>query len=424
MSTLEDSAANVPPVQQEAADAALWIDIESDDVPFVVHGLLEHVAKMRVSDLFFCAEEYYMSVSARHLGIWQLVSQMPSEIGKRCLAHIKSMASMDVVERRRPQDGRWIFETKAGETIDLRISTIPTLYGEDCTLRFLARQTQLLSLDKLGLLQRDYNYLLQMLNNPSGLLLVTGPTGSGKTTTLYACINYLNNGQRKINTIEDPVEYALVRIRQSQVNPVIELGFADILRGVLRQAPDVVMIGEVRDVETAAIAVRAAASGHLVLATLHAPIAAAAIQSMLTLGVHPYQLASCLLGCIAQRLVRTLDPATKVPFDVAMAPGIFEEVRRWLAPGQGEQIYGPPPGLRNPSLGYTNRTGVFEVMPVTHAIRQLIMQQQPTPVIRRKAVEEGMIEMRQAALLTVARGDTSVEEVFRAIPSEYLNVDE
>jgi type II secretory ATPase GspE/PulE/Tfp pilus assembly ATPase PilB-like protein len=191
---------------------------------------------------------------------------------------------------------------------------------------------------------------------------------------------------------------------------------------VLRQAPDVIMIGEVRDVETAAIAVRAANSGHLVLATLHAPIAAAAVQSMLTFGVHPYQLASCLLGCIAQRLVRTLDPKTRVPYDMSMAPGIFDEVKHWLAPGEGETIYGPCQDEHGSTRGYSSRTGVFEVMPVTRDLRGLIMQQQPTGVVRRKAIDEGMIEMRQAALLKVARGETSVEEVFRAIPSEYLNL--
>ncbi|HYV38590.1 MAG TPA: ATPase, T2SS/T4P/T4SS family, partial [Gemmataceae bacterium] len=242
-------------------------------------------------------------------------------------------------------------------------------------------------------------------------------------TTLYACLSYLNNGQRKINTIEDPIEYALVRVRQSQVNPAIDLHFAELLRGVLRQAPDVIMIGEIRDPETAATAVRAANSGHLVLATLHAPIAAAAVQSMLSFGVHPHQLASSLLGCVAQRLVRTLDPRTRMGYDVSMVPGMFEEVKHLLSPGEGETIYGPPMDERSTTSGYTGRTGVFEVMPISLVIRGLIMQQQPTPVLRRQAIQEGLIEMRQAALLKVARGETSIEEVFRAIPAEYLNVD-
>ena len=168
---------------------------------------------------------------------------------------------------------------------------------------------------------------------------------------------------------------------------------------------------------------RAANSGHLVLATLHAPIAAAAVQSMLSFGVHPYQLASSLLGCVSQRLVRTLDPATKTAYDMSMVPGIFDVVRQWLLPGEGETIYGPRQDGRAATHGYSGRTGVFEVMPITTAIRGLIMQEQPTPILRRQAVQEGLIEMRQAALLKVARGQTSIEEVFRAIPAEYLNVD-
>jgi len=407
----------------EEADTALWLDVDSDDVPFVVSGLLEHASGLGVSDLFFCAEEHYCSVAGRYLGMWQPLSQLSTEMGKRSIAHIKSMAGMDIAEHRRPLDGRWIFQRSNGETVDLRISTLPTLHGEDCTMRFLLRQTQLLSLDKLGMGQRDHNCLLQMLNNPSGLILVTGPTGCGKTTTLYACLNYLNNGERKINTIEDPIEYAMARVRQSQVNPMIDLHFAELLRGVLRQAPDVIMIGEIRDTETAAIAVRAANSGHLVLATLHAPIAAAAVQSMLSFGSHPYQLASCLLGCMAQRLVRTLDPRTRVAYDLGMAPGVFEEVKQWLMPGEGTQIFGPRQDEHGTLLGYSGRTGVFEVMPISQAVRALIMQLQPTPVLRRQAMQEGLIEMRQGALLKVAQGETSIEEVFRAIPAEYLNVE-
>ncbi|HYV38780.1 MAG TPA: ATPase, T2SS/T4P/T4SS family, partial [Gemmataceae bacterium] len=168
----------------EEFSAALWIDVASSDVPFVVAGLLEHACGMGVSDMFICAEELYCGISARHLGLWQPMSQVSTEMGKRCLAHIKSIAGMDIAERRRPLDGRWIFQRSNGETVDLRLSTIPTLHGEDCTIRFLLRGTQLLSLDKLGMLQRDHNCLLKMLNNPSGLILVTGPTGSGKTTTL------------------------------------------------------------------------------------------------------------------------------------------------------------------------------------------------------------------------------------------------
>lgn len=415
-----ESNADASVTEPTTRDEPLWIDIHESDAAAIVAQLLKHACSFGVSDLFFCSEERIVTVRARHLGILQRITWLPLDIGRRCLSHIKTLAGMDIAERRRPLDGRWLFRFDDEQAVDVRINTLPTLYGEDCAMRILDRQNQLLGLDSLGLLQRDQNYLVQLLNNPSGLILVTGPTGSGKTTTLYGCIGYLNDGRRKINTIEDPVEYALLGIRQSQVNAAIDLGFAEILRAVLRQAPDVIMIGEIRDPETAAIAVRAATSGHLVLATLHAPVAAAAVQSMLNFGVSAPQLANCLIGVIAQRLIRTLDPQTKIPYEIGMAAHVFEEVKAWLEPGQGETIFGPVHDRFGQTLGYSGRTGVFEVMRLSSGLRQLISQQQSVQALRHMAVAEGMIEMRQAALLAVARGDTSIEEVFRSIPSDYL----
>lgn len=417
----EEAIAEEAPVFEEGIpDEPLWLDIRTTEASDVVAQLLEHVCRLGVSDLFFCTEERLMTVRARHLGILQRITWLSLEVGRRCLLHIKNMAGLDIAERRRPMDGRWIYRPENRQIVDLRINTLPTLYGEDCTLRILDRQNRVLSLDSLGMLQRDLNFLVQLLNNPSGLILVTGPTGSGKTTTLYGCLGYLNNGQRKINTIEDPVEYALPGIRQSQVNLAMDLGFADILRSVLRQAPDIIMVGEIRDAETAAIAVRAATSGHLVLATLHAPMAVAAVQSMMNFGVPAVHLANCLIGVIAQRLIRTLDPKTKVPYDADLAGGLFKEIKSLLEPGEGQTIYGPGPDHIGQTLGYTGRTGVFEVMRFSHRLRHLVSQQQPIQEIRQKAVDEGMVEMRQAALLAVARGETSIEEVFRSIPSDYL----
>jgi type II secretory ATPase GspE/PulE/Tfp pilus assembly ATPase PilB-like protein len=343
--------------------------------------------------------------------------------GKRCIGHIKASAGMDVAEKRRPLDGRWLTE-RNGQRIDLRISTIPTMYGEDVTLRLLTRDTPLLQLDSLGLSQKEYNELLRLLGGPSGLILVIGPTGAGKTTTLYGCINHLNNGQRKINTIEDPIEYALPGIRQSQINPRLDLDFPDLLRGVLRQAPDVIMVGEIRDVVTAETAVRAANSGHLVLATLHAPIAAGAIQSLLNLGVHPHFLASSLRGVLAQRLVRTLCPDCKVSFDMSLAPHTFEEVRPWLQPGEGQELYAARGCPACGHTGYTARTGVFEVMSIAPDMRRMIFERQPMQVLQKRAIAEGMLELRQAALLAVARGLTTSEEVLRVIPTEFLGIDD
>jgi type II secretory ATPase GspE/PulE/Tfp pilus assembly ATPase PilB-like protein len=389
-----------------------------------VQRLLERAIDMRASDLFFCTNETTVAILMRHLGMLRRIALVPQDYGRRCMAHVKAIADMDVTERRRPLDGRRVFRRDNGAVIDLRINTIPTLYGEDFTLRILQRTSKSLDLEQLGLFRHEHGRLLNMLQSPSGLILVTGPTGSGKTTTLYACLNYLNNGERKINTIEDPIEYSLDGVRQSQVNPKIDVGFPDLLRSVLRQAPDVIMVGEIRDPVTAETAVRAANSGHLVLATLHAPIAAGAVQSMLALGVHPHFLASSLLGSIAQRLLRVLCPHCKVAFDLAEPLETFDEVRRWLEPGQGEQLFGRVGCQECHGTGYSARTGVFEVLEVTATLRKLILARQPMHSLRHKAIEEGMIEFRQAALLKVAQGQTTVEEVFRSLPTEYLHVEE
>ena len=385
-----------------------------------VARLVQHGADLQVSDLFFTSHDHHVAVQARHLGILRLLSILPLELGRRCMAHIKVMAGMDVAERRRPQDGRWIYQPGAGGAIDLRINIIPTLHGEDFTLRLLPRDFKMLELENLGMHRGDYNKLLLMLNTPGGLLLVTGPTGSGKTTTLYACIRNLNDGRRKINTIEDPIEYAVEGVRQSQVNPRLDLGFGELLRNVLRQAPDIIMVGEVRDPITAETAVRAANSGHLVLATMHAPLAAGGVQSMLSLGVHPHFLSSALLGVVAQRLVRTLCPDCKAPIEVPEVRQMFEEIRPWLEPGEGQVLYGPKGCPKCRMQGYSGRTGVYEVLPASRGIREQILERQPTQALRRKAIEEGMIEFRRSALLKVARGETSIEELFRVLPSDDL----
>jgi type II secretory ATPase GspE/PulE/Tfp pilus assembly ATPase PilB-like protein len=405
------------------APESLALDVRELAPEDVVHRLITHAAKLGASDLFFCTNEDSVSVLVRHLGTIRPVTRLTADGGRRALAHIKANSGMDVAEKRRPLDGRWVMAREDGPDLDIRISTLPTLHGEDFTLRLLDRQTRLIALDKLGLFRRDYNQLLSMLGNPGGLILVTGPTGSGKTTTLYACLHHLNDGQRKLNTIEDPVEYQLIGVRQSQVNPRIDLNFADLLRSTLRQAPDVIMIGEVRDAETAQVAVRAANSGHLVLATLHAPVAAGAVPSMLNLGVHPHFLASSLLGVLAQRLVRVLCDKCKAGFDLDAAPHTFDEVRKHLGPDEGKKLYGPVGCAACRRIGFSGRTGVFEMLSVSPGVRRLIMERATSQTIRQKAIDEGMVEFRHSALLKVAQGQTTIEEVFRSIPTEYLGFD-
>ena len=398
----------------------------TEDLPVdeACRRLIERAVTIGASDLFILSEEDRVSAAVRHLGIMMRIATYPGDVGQRIIRHVKVEAGMDLGERRRPLDGRWLLPRDDGRRIDFRINSLPTLYGEDVCLRILDGSSQAKSLETLGLSGRQMQRLRPMLESPSGLVLVTGPTGSGKTTTLYSFVGQLNDGRRKINTIEDPIEYEMDGVRQSQVSHAIELGFADILVAVLRQGPDVIMIGEIRDPDTAATAVRAANSGHLVFATLHAPIAAAAIQSMLALGVPPHFLATSLLGVVSQRLVRTLCPRCRVAIDLTGAPQVFGDARALLDPGEPAAMYAP--GVCDGCLrqGYAARAGVFEVMAMSPRLRGMIAVGASARDLNRRAVEEGMIELRQAALLQVARGLTSVEEIFRVIPTEYLGVEE
>src|SRR5438876_2288096 len=284
--------------------------------------IIRHAIAVQASDLFLLSDEGSVSVSLRVIGQIEQFSVVSRDQGRHLINFLKTTAGMDIAEHRRPQEGRWIFDF-VSERVDLRINVVPTLFGEDLAVRILSHKIGLRPLDSLGLSRNDYNRLTGLLASPSGLLLVTGPTGTGKTTTLYACLQHLNTGTRKINTIEDPIEYAIGGVRQSQVSAKIGVDFADLLKNILRQAPDVIMIGEIRDEETAATAVRAANSGHLVVATLHAPVAAGAVQSMRALGANRFFLSSCILGVIAQRLVRVLCPNCRVAYDISESPQTF-----------------------------------------------------------------------------------------------------
>ena len=428
------------------------LDVSKLPVDRAVTALIDRAVQAGASDLFFVTNEQHVAVLVRHLGIMRPLSVVPSDAGRRYLAHIKAMAGMDLGGvARRPMDGRWIYESDgrggaavassraeaatdaaagyvtveelgggSDVNVDLRISVIPTLHGEDFAIRLLGRGLHAHRLEDLGMTRDQLDDFVQMIESPGGLILLTGPTGSGKTATLYAALARLNNGRRKINTIEDPVEYAVDGLRQSQVNPAVQLHFAELLRGALRQSPDVIMIGEVRDEETARTAVHAANSGMLVFATVHAPAAAAAVQSLRSLGVHNHFLGSSLRGVLSQRLLRTLCTSCRTSFDLSDAPHTFDDVRHMLRGDEGRTLFAPRGCGACGGTGYAARTGVFEVMPVSRAMRDLIADGAPTRDVRRKAVDEGLLEFRQAALLKVARGQTSTEEMFRVIPTDAL----
>jgi type II secretory ATPase GspE/PulE/Tfp pilus assembly ATPase PilB-like protein len=408
-----------------AGEAVVFVADENGQVPPVeeaVSALIDEASKMGASDLFLASTEAGVEISVRHLGVVRRLRTIPAEDGRRWLARIKILANIPIDNRRRPNEGRWLHERADDHKLDIRVATIPTLHGEDFALRLLDRDTNLQRLDGLGLERQGLHSLTAMLHAPGGLILVTGPTSSGKTTTLYACLHYLNDGTRKINTIEDPIEYAVDGIRQSQVNIPIDVDFPELLRSVLRQAPDVIMIGEIRDAVTAQTAVRAANSGHLVLATLHAPTASGAVQSMLNLGVHPHFFASSLRGVLAQRLVRTLCPGCRVAYDLSEAPLTFEEVKPWLDDGQGRQLFTANGCETCKKTGYAGRTGVFEVLNVTPTLRRLINENVASKILEQHAVADGMIEFRRAGLLKIAQGTTNIEEVVRIVPAEYLGL--
>lgn len=392
-----------------------------DDPGAAVMEMIDDLAMLGAGDVFFLTDADAIQVHARLMGIVRVVHRIGIHEGRRCLNYIKTAAEMDLAERRRPADGRWVFVGRSGNRHDLRINTIPTLHGEDFSLRILGHERE--NLDNLGLDKSQYRDLCGLLESSGGLILVTGPSGSGKTTTLYACLRRLNNGQRKLNTIEDPIECEIPGARQSHVDVSIGLDFPDLLRSVLRQAPDVILIGEIRDKVTAQTAIRAANSGHLVLATMHAPLTAGAVRALLNYEVHPHFLASSLHCIISQRLVRVLCNKCREPIDVGAGPQMFDDVRHQLLPGQGELIYAAKGCAACQRTGYVGRTGIFEVMCLTPRLRQLISEVAPERELFDEAVRNGMQDFRRAGMLKMAQGITSMEELMRAIPASHLDVD-
>jgi type II secretory ATPase GspE/PulE/Tfp pilus assembly ATPase PilB-like protein len=406
--------------ETDDAPEPVLIDLTRLNAEKAVEHAIAHAVKLGASDLFICSADQHTILQVRYLGVIRPIAIVTPDEGKRMIAHIRASSGADVNEKRKPSDGRWIFNAGDDDGVDLRINFIPTFHGEDVAIRLLARGAKMMGLEELGMTDDQLRAYRQMIETPSGLILITGPTGSGKTASLYASLGHLNDGTKKINTIEDPVEFTVEGLHQSQINPAIGLGFAELLKAVMRQSPDVIMIGEVRDEETAKIAVRAANSGILVFATLHAPDAAMAVSSMRGFGVPNHFLATCLRGVVSQRLVRTLDPDTRTKFDLVDAPHTFDEIKPLLGPDDGKFLYVPVPAKTNQNTGYSSRTGVFEVMSMSRGIRNLIAEGATADAIRNLARQEKMLPFRHAGLLKVAQGITSTEELFRVIPTEQL----
>jgi type II secretory ATPase GspE/PulE/Tfp pilus assembly ATPase PilB-like protein len=334
------------------------------------------------------------------------------------VSRIKIMAQLNIAEHRMPQDGRMKIKVE-GEELDLRISTMPTAFGEAVHLRILS-QRFFLELEKLGLFPEEMGVIEGMLKKAHGVVFVTGPTGSGKSTTLYACLARINSEAVKIITIEDPIEYQLRGVNQIQVNPKIGFSFATGLRHILRHDPDVMMVGEVRDYETAEITIRAALTGHLVFSTLHTNDAAGGVTRLLDMGVEPFLLSSSLECLIAQRLVRTICPKCKIPAHNAQE--LMAQIKNDLSGPVGTPEISEGKGCEECRFtGYRGRTAIYEILPVTESIRGLILSHSSSQQIKQKAVSDGMRTLRQDGLRKVLMGLTTFSEVVRVTQQEELD---
>lgn len=389
----------------------------SDEAPIIrfVNSLLTQAYKQRASDIHIEPSESEMFIRFRIDGILHEMMQPPIKAHSAIVSRIKIMAHLDIAEKRLPQDGR--FDVRiAGRKIDVRTSVLPTDLGERVVLRLLDRSDDLLTLEELGFSDKALHAVESMISKSHGIFLVTGPTGSGKTTTLYAGLMRLNDREKNIITVEDPVEYRLSGVGQIQVNPRIELTFAAGLRSTLRQDPDIIMVGEIRDAETAKIAVQSALTGHMVFSTLHTNDAASALTRLVEMGVEPFLAASSIVGILGQRLVRKVCPDCAESYkpdskliEEAGLTGLIPATAT-LKRGTGcDKCHGS---------GYRGRIGIFELLSMSDSIREKLQANNDAAAIRKTAVKEGMVPLRDFGINRVLKGETTLEEVLRVTQEE------
>lgn len=413
-SAIDQIAEQTGPADQADGDA----DIErlkdlASEAPVIrlVNLLIANAVEARASDIHIEPSENALRVRYRIDGVLRDVEAPPIRFRDAIISRIKIMARLDIAERRLPQDGR-IKQTVRGKDIDLRVSTLPTLYGESVSLRILDRGNVVMEFPALGFGEQCLDAYLAELSRPHGIILVTGPTGSGKTTTLYASLRKLNSTQTNIVTVEDPIEYQLDGTNQIQTRPQIGLGFAQVLRSILRHDPDVIMIGEIRDKETADIAIQAALTGHVVLSTLHTNDAAGTISRLRDMGVEDYLMTSTLNGVLAQRLVRTLCPQCRVAEEAL--PELIEQLQlSRLTSASPITLYRPAGCDECNGTGYTGRTGILEFLVMTDPIRRLVLRRAESNEIHRLAASEGMRTMFEDGVGKALAGITTLEEVLR-----------
>jgi len=377
----------------------------------MVNLIMQRAIETRASDIHIEPFEQSLKVRLRVDGVLQEIVAPNVKSTAAVISRIKIMAKLNIAERRLPQDGR-IKIQMLGKELDLRVSTIPTMYGESVVIRLLDKENTVLDFAALGFAGRHLQQFIDVLSQPHGIILITGPTGSGKSTTMYAALKQLNTSERKIITVEDPVEYQMDGVNQIQAKPQIGLTFASALRSIVRQDPDVIMIGEMRDLETARIAVQSALTGHLVLSTLHTNDAAGGVTRLLDMGLEEYLLTSTILGILAQRLVRKLCPACKQ--GAIAAPEIVKELRLQRFAPDGDIILYKPIGCPAcASTGYRGRLAIIEFLPMTDPLRKLIMGHEEAGAIQKLAIAEGMQTLYENGLVKVTQGVTTLEEVMR-----------
>lgn len=392
--------------------SASAVEAEANATPIIrfVDLILFQAIQDRASDIHFEPFEHEFKIRYRVDGALYEMAPPPRHLALPVISRVKVMANMNIAERRLPQDGR-IQKNIAGRSVDLRVSTLPTQFGESVVLRVLDRTTVNLDLEALGMPDYIYRFVTEVIERPNGIFIVTGPTGSGKTTTLYSCLRRINTIDSKLLTAEEPVEYDLEGIVQVPVNETIGLTFARVLRAFLRQDPDRIMVGETRDLETAQIAIQASLTGHLVFTTLHTNDAPGAVTRLIDMGVEPFLISSTLEAVLGQRLLRSICPSCRDTYEPA--EGLLSQLnisRRDI--GDRRFYYGKGCDACN-HTGYKGRKGIYELMKITDPIRELINERAPSVVLRQKAVELGMVTLRQDGLRSVFAGDTTVEEVLK-----------
>ena len=392
------------------------LDANDQHIVSIVDWLLQYAFDQRASDIHLEPRRQQGNVRFRIDGVMHLVYQVPPEVMAAVTSRIKILGRMDVAEKRKPQDGRIKTLTPEGKEVELRLSTMPTAFGEKLVMRIFDPDVLVKDYQALGFSRSEETLWRDLIHQPSGIILVTGPTGSGKTTTLYSTLKALAQPEVNVCTVEDPIELVESSFNQMQVHHAIGLDFASGVRTLLRQDPDIIMIGEIRDLETAEMAVQAALTGHLVFSTLHTNDAPTAITRMLDLGVPPYLISATLLGVLAQRLVRTLCPHCKRPTEVDAT--LWQSLVAPWKVAEPKRAYEPVGCLECRQTGYMGRVGVYEMMPVHQALKQLVSQDAGLDAIRREALKAGMKPLRINGAKKVANGLTTMEEIIKVAPTD------